>query len=83
VSTVKLDASLAKPQQPPVQPRHDEFLAAVVGLARTLGMTVTAEGIETNDHAQRMHTAGCDTGQGWLLGKPMPAHQIRTRARRP
>lgn len=81
VSTVKLDASLAKPQQPQVQPRHEEFLAAVVGLARTLGMTVTAEGIETSDHAQRMRAAGCDTGQGWLFGRPVPAPMIRTRHR--
>jgi diguanylate cyclase (GGDEF)-like protein len=79
VSTVKLDASLAKPQQPAIQTRHDEFLAAVVALARTLGMTVTAEGIETDEHARRMRAAGCDTGQGWLLGEPMPSHHIRTR----
>lgn len=76
VSTVKLDASLAKPQKPTIQARHQEFLAAVVGLARTLGMTVTAEGIETHDHRHRMHAAGCDTGQGWLYGKPVPADHI-------
>lgn len=79
VAAVKLDASLAKPQRPQVEHRHEEFLAAVVGLARTLGMTVTAEGVETVHHAARMRTAGCDTGQGWLFGRPIPAEMIKTR----
>lgn len=78
VHTLKLDASLAQHPRPHTRgPRnHEAFLATIVALGHTLGLTVTAEGIETATHAHRMRTAGCDTGQGWYLGRPLPADQI-------
>jgi diguanylate cyclase (GGDEF)-like protein len=76
---LKLDASLARhfPPQPTSPRNHEGFLATVVALGHTLGLTVIAEGVETVSHADRMRTAGCDTGQGWYLGRPLPADQIR------
>jgi EAL domain-containing protein (putative c-di-GMP-specific phosphodiesterase class I) len=56
--------------------RHDAFLAATVSLGRTLGLAVTAEGIENAAQARQMHAAGCDTGQGWYLGRPVPADEM-------
>lgn len=78
VSVVKLDASLAwqAPGPAPRRPRHDEFLAAVVQLARTLELAVTAEGIATAADEHRMRSAGCDTGQGFHLSQPVPAGQV-------
>lgn len=46
-------------------------------LARTLGMAVTAEGVETGAQRQFVSELGCDTLQGYLLGRPMPAADIR------
>lgn len=46
-------------------------------LAHTLGMAVTAEGVETGPQRQFVSDLGCDTLQGYLLGRPMPAADIR------
>jgi predicted signal transduction protein with EAL and GGDEF domain len=43
---------------------------AVVHLARDLGITMTAEGVETVQHLDAMREAGCDHVQGYLLGRP-------------
>jgi diguanylate cyclase (GGDEF)-like protein len=45
---------------------------AVVNLARDLGITMTAEGIETDAHLAAMRAVGCDQAQGFLLGRPQP-----------
>ena len=54
----------------------EAFIAALVGLARTLGAKVVAEGIETADQAARMRRAGCDAGQGFLWAPGLPATLI-------
>jgi diguanylate cyclase (GGDEF)-like protein len=43
---------------------------AVVHLARDLGITMTAEGVETAAHMEAMREVGCDHVQGYLLGRP-------------
>ncbi|MBF5031229.1 bifunctional diguanylate cyclase/phosphodiesterase [Micromonospora sp. ANENR4] len=54
--------------------RTDErILASLVSLAHALDLTVTAEGVETADQADRLRTIGCDAGQGWHFGRPGPA----------
>ena len=45
-------------------------------MARALNMHVTAEGVETEDQAAMVRTAGCDQIQGWLYFKAMPAEEI-------
>ncbi len=51
----------------------------IVDLARRLGKTTVAEGVETE--AQRLLLAGmgCDVGQGYLIGRPVPAAEIAAR----
>ncbi|WP_250008352.1 bifunctional diguanylate cyclase/phosphodiesterase [Actinoplanes sp. M2I2] len=49
------------------------MVRAVVDLARSLGLTMVAEGVETAHHAELLRTLGCDRGQGWLFGRPGPA----------
>jgi EAL domain-containing protein (putative c-di-GMP-specific phosphodiesterase class I) len=51
-------------------------LAAIVSLARTLGIRSVAEGVETPAHLQMVRDAGCDLAQGYLLARPMPAADI-------
>jgi EAL domain-containing protein (putative c-di-GMP-specific phosphodiesterase class I) len=46
-------------------------ISTVVELAHGLGLTVTAEAVETADQADRLRELGCDTGQGWHFGRPM------------
>jgi diguanylate cyclase (GGDEF)-like protein len=76
VHGLKLDSTFNTQPPPERALRDDDFLAAAVALGHTLGLTVTAEGIETAAQAQRMRAAGCDTGQGWHLGRPVPADEM-------
>ncbi|RTL28752.1 MAG: EAL domain-containing protein [Rhodocyclaceae bacterium] len=55
---------------------HDEndaaITRAIVGLGQTLGFEITAEGIETVEQLEFLRSIGCNHGQGYLFGKPMP-----------
>jgi EAL domain-containing protein (putative c-di-GMP-specific phosphodiesterase class I) len=80
---LKLDASLTHPPVPAFRPvsgrrptAHDDFLTTVVSLGHQLGLAVTAEGVETAGQADRMREVGCDNGQGWHFGRPMPPDEI-------
>lgn len=44
----------------------------VLDLGRTLGLSVTAEGVETQAQFDRLIELGCDSFQGWLFGRPGP-----------
>jgi EAL domain-containing protein (putative c-di-GMP-specific phosphodiesterase class I) len=44
-----------------------------VQLGHGLGLQVTAEGVERDEEWAELRRAGCDLGQGWLFGRPMPA----------
>jgi diguanylate cyclase (GGDEF)-like protein len=52
-----------------------KLLCAVLELARTLGLTVVAEGIEDDRQRELLTELGCDVGQGYLFARPMPAAQ--------
>jgi diguanylate cyclase (GGDEF)-like protein len=58
-------------------PRLTAIIATVVGLGRTLDMTVVAEGVETEAQARLLAAEGCEQVQGWLFGRPMPAEAAR------
>ncbi len=53
-----------------------ELLVAIVALARALGLKITAEGVETSEHAALARAAGCHWLQGWLFGRPMGAARL-------
>jgi len=57
-------------------PTDESILATLVSLAHTLGLTVTAEGVETPEQANRLRAIGCDAAQGWLFGRPGPPDVI-------
>ena len=52
------------------------IVSAVVGLAHGLGFTVVAEGIESEAQLEALRAAGCNEGQGFLLGRPEGAETI-------
>ena len=57
----------------------DEHLAsviqAIVALGRSLNLTITAEGVETEGQAEFLRQVGCDQLQGFFLGRPMALEQ--------
>ena len=65
---IKLDPQLT--QLPPT-PRVDSVLSGIARLARSLGMSITAEGIEDFDRVQFLRGIGCDYVQGFAYARPM------------
>ena len=63
-------------------PAAEKIVSALVSLAHAMNLDVTAEGIETPAQLQRLRALGCDTGQGWLLARPGPAHLVAAQLRR-
>ena len=51
--------------------RGDEIVRTVSALARTLGMQVTVEGLETAEQVERMRTLGVDFAQGFYFARPL------------
>jgi diguanylate cyclase (GGDEF)-like protein len=49
------------------------IVQSTIDLAHNLGLTVVAEGVETDETWRRLRTLGCDVAQGWLIGRPLPA----------
>jgi diguanylate cyclase (GGDEF)-like protein len=58
------------------RPESSAIIASVVTLARGLDMSITAEGVETKEQLEHLHTLGVNFAQGYLLGRPMPASQL-------
>ncbi|GER05270.1 hypothetical protein JCM17846_29520 [Iodidimonas nitroreducens] len=52
------------------------FLRAIIMMAKTLNMSVLAEGVETRDQLVRLYEEGCDLYQGYLCSPPVPAHAL-------
>ncbi|MDJ0641815.1 MAG: bifunctional diguanylate cyclase/phosphodiesterase [Erythrobacter sp.] len=52
------------------------MMLSSIAMARALNMGVTAEGVETDEQAHMVRTAGCDQIQGWLFYKALPAREI-------
>jgi len=74
IDTLKIDRSFVNEL-----PKNNNDLAiatAIVALGHSLGLTVVAEGIETEAQADALLNLGCDIGQGYLYAKPMPADRI-------
>lgn len=51
-------------------------IRAVIGLGRSLGVTITAEGIEDETVRDYLRDEGCMQGQGFLFGRPVPAGEL-------
>jgi len=57
------------------------IIKAIVALGRALGLSVLAEGVETEQQRVLLRLAGCDEMQGFLFGKPAPAETIEALVR--
>lgn len=56
--------------------RDHRLVAGIIGLSKTLGITVTAEGVETPEQAARLLEMGCPSAQGWMYSKALPADEV-------
>ena len=68
LDTIKVDRSFVTDLD--VRDPNVGIIRAVVSLAHGLGITVVAEGIETDEQARRLRELGCDMGQGYAWAHP-------------
>ncbi len=79
VDTVKVDRSFVRHAE--TVEYHRVLIEATIRVARTLGMTTVAEGIETEGQASLMMELSCDRGQGYLFSRPLPVDEFADWAR--
>jgi diguanylate cyclase (GGDEF)-like protein len=71
LATLKVDRSFVGGL--PQDKENDSIVRAILSMAKSLGLEVTAEGVETADQARLLTDMGCDLLQGFDVSRPMPA----------
>ncbi|MDW5266374.1 MULTISPECIES: EAL domain-containing protein [Acidobacteriaceae] len=71
---LKIDASFVREMSDTKESR--KIVAAIIGLGHSLSLTTVAEGVETTEQAEMLLRLGCDIGQGWLYGPPVPPDDL-------
>lgn len=56
--------------------KQRDMVKSIVGIARNMGMTVTAEGVEDAETLSALKALGCDFAQGFHLSHPLPAQEL-------
>jgi diguanylate cyclase (GGDEF)-like protein/PAS domain S-box-containing protein len=74
VDVLKIDRSFVSGVD--VDPQNQSIVSAFIELARGLGLTVLAEGIETEGELSFLLERGCVMGQGFYFSKPVPPEEI-------
>lgn len=72
--TIKIDKSFI--DQMLNSHEDSEIVRSIVQIAKKLDLKVTIEGIESEVQEQFIINEGCDVGQGYLYGKPMPSQEF-------
>jgi predicted signal transduction protein with EAL and GGDEF domain len=80
IDTIKIDQSFVREIGSETKP--DAIIAAVLAMARRLGLAVTAEGVETEAQEAFLRREGCDLFQGYLFARPLDPDQIPAFLRR-
>ncbi len=85
IDTLKIDRSFVSAT--PGSRKDSDMVRAVITMAHGLGQTVCAEGVETREQLEFLHSAGCDKVQGYLFSPPVPEEAfleiVRTRPAAP
>jgi diguanylate cyclase (GGDEF)-like protein len=76
VHEVKIDGSCV--QGMVTDPGDLAIVRAVIGLAREFGLTVVAEGVESERTLEMLEELGCGIGQGYLFSRPLPYERLET-----
>ena len=71
LDTLKVDRTFVN--EATVDAEDAAIVRAIIGLGHNLGLTLVAEGVETDEQLQFLRAAGCDMVQGYLLSRAIPA----------
>jgi EAL domain-containing protein (putative c-di-GMP-specific phosphodiesterase class I) len=74
IDKIKIDKSFI--QSMPNHPDSMAIVCAIAGLARNLDIETTAEGVETAEQLALVGSVGCQSAQGYLLSRPVPAAEL-------
>jgi diguanylate cyclase (GGDEF)-like protein/PAS domain S-box-containing protein len=75
--TLKIDSSFVKGLLPaPGITSEEPIVTSLITLAHAYGMSLTAEGVETEAQAHKLLELGADTGQGFYFSRPVPAERV-------
>ena len=74
VDVIKIDRSFVSDMEEDAG--NAAIVRAVMGLGRSLGIEVVAEGVESATQASILTALGCDIGQGYYFGRPMPTEVV-------
>jgi diguanylate cyclase (GGDEF)-like protein len=74
LDTLKVDRAFIKDIN--AQGKNGELARLIISMARSLRLSVVAEGVETKDHLEFLRTNGCDEYQGFLFSPPVPASEF-------
>jgi PAS domain S-box-containing protein len=74
LSSLKIDRSFLAGV--PTNSQHVGVTKAIIAMAKSLKLTVTAEGVETDEALQFLRNLGCDEAQGYLFSRPVPAEEF-------
>jgi diguanylate cyclase (GGDEF)-like protein len=73
---IKIDQSFIR--EFATDPGTTAIVRAITSLAKDLGMTTTAEGVETQEQLEWLKAEGCTEVQGYLISRPMPAKDVQS-----
>lgn len=74
VDELKIDRSFVSGMR--TNDKGQEIVRAMIGLAKTMGLSTVAEGVETEAEALLLTSWGCHYGQGYLFGRPMHPNDV-------
>ena len=80
LDALKIDQSFVRDLTTEADDRS--IVAAIISLARSLGLKVVAEGVETQAHFDFLRAGSCDVMQGYLISRPLMAADITAFLRR-
>jgi diguanylate cyclase (GGDEF)-like protein len=76
VDKIKIDRSFTRHLGHAADEDSVAIITAIVALGHTLGLTVAAEGVETEDQRQALAAMGCDELQGYLFSRALPEEEV-------
>lgn len=75
IDTLKIDRSFVSKIG---ENKQEAIVSAMVAMGKAMGMTVVAEGIETEEQLAYLRDLDCDIAQGYLFSKPLPEEEATT-----